>query len=64
VKRSQDWGPQVLSQRIASAWTRFCDASDAWLHVVRSRGREALARVYQDTLAGRTRAADGHILSL
>ena len=64
VKRSKDWGPQVLSQRIASAWTRFCDASDAWLHVVRSRGREALERVYQDTLAGRTRAADGHVLSL
>ena len=64
VKRSKDWGPQVLSQRIASAWTQFCDASDAWLHVVRSRGREALARVYQDTLAGRTQASDGHILSL
>ncbi len=64
VKRSKDWGPQVLSQRIASAWAQFCDASDAWLHVVRSRGREALARVYQDTLAGRTQAADGHVLSL
>jgi hypothetical protein len=64
VKRSQDWGPQVLSQRIASAWTKFCDASDAWLHVVCSRGREATERVYQDTLAGRTQPADGHILSL
>jgi NADPH:quinone reductase-like Zn-dependent oxidoreductase len=64
VKRSKDWGPQGLSQRMAAAWTKFCDASDSWLHVVRSRGPEALERVYQDTLAGRTHPADGHIVSL
>lgn len=64
VKRTKDWGPQGLSQRIASAWTQFCDASDAWLRVVRGSGREALERVYQETLAGRTDPADGHILSL
>jgi hypothetical protein len=63
-KRSQDWGAQGLATRIGAAWTKFCDASDAWLRVVRSRGREALERVYQDTLAGRTRPADGHIVSL
>jgi hypothetical protein len=64
VKRSKDWGPQALSQRIAAAWTKFCDASDAWLHVVRSSGRAATERVYQETLAGRTDPADGQILSL
>jgi hypothetical protein len=64
VKRSKEWGPRGLSQRIAAAWTKFCDASDAWLHVVRGSGREALERVYQDTLAARTHPADGHILSL
>jgi hypothetical protein len=64
VKRTQDWGGEGFAKRIAAAWTAFCDASDAWLHVVRSRGREALARVYQDTLAGRTDPADGQILSL
>lgn len=64
VKRSKDWGPQGLSQRIGAAWTRFCDDSDAWLHVVRGKGPDALARVYADTLAGRTHPADGHILSL
>jgi hypothetical protein len=64
VKRSKEWGPEGLSQRLAAAWTKFCDASDAWLHVVRSSGRESLERVYQDTLAGRTLPADGHIVSL
>jgi hypothetical protein len=64
VKRSRDWGSQGLAMRLAAAWTEFCDASDAWLHVVRGSGRDALARVYQDTLAGRTHPADGHIVSL
>ncbi len=63
-KRSKDWGPQGLSQRIGAAWTKFCDASDAWLHVVRASGRDALTRVYQDTLAGRAHPADGNVLSL
>ncbi len=64
VKRSKEWGPQGLSERISSAWVKFCDASDAWLHVVRSNGREALERLYQDTLAGRTKPADGQIVAL
>ncbi len=64
VKRSKDWGPQGLSQRIATAWTKFCDASDAWLHVVRSSGRDGLERVYQEMLAGRTDPADGQIVQV
>ncbi|RIL06339.1 MAG: DUF2855 domain-containing protein [Proteobacteria bacterium] len=64
AKRSRDWGAQGLAERIGAAWTAFCDASDAWLRVVRGSGREALERVYQDTVAGRTRPADGHVLSL
>jgi hypothetical protein len=64
AKRVGDWGPQGFSERVAAAWTKFCDASDAWLHVVRSDGREALERVYQDTLAGRTKPQDGHVVSL
>jgi hypothetical protein len=64
VKRSKEWGPQGLSDRLGEAWARFCDASDAWLHVVRGSGRDAVEGVYQDVLAGRTHPADGHILSL
>ena len=32
--------------------------------VVRESGREAVERVYQDTLAGRTTPNEGHVLSL
>jgi hypothetical protein len=64
VKRSKDWGPQGFATRLGSAFTKFAAASDRWLHVVRSEGREALSRVYQDTLAGRVPPSDGQILSL
>jgi len=64
VKRTKEWGPQGLAERIGQAWTKYCDSSDAWLRVVRSSGRDAVERVYQDVLAGRTHSADGHILSL
>lgn len=63
-KRSKDWGPDGFQQRVGDAWRAFRDASSAWLHVVRGTGREALERVYQDTLAGRTQPQDGHVLSL
>jgi hypothetical protein len=63
-RRSKDWGPEGLAERLGAAWTKFSDASDAWLHVVRSNGREALERVYRETLAGRIDPADGHIASL
>ena len=64
AKRTQQWGAAGLMERIGAAWTRFVDASDAWLHVVRGSGRDALARVYADVLAGRAHPADGHVLSL
>ena len=64
VKRTKEWGAEGFSQRMANAWTKFCAASDSWLHVVRSSGCDAVEHVYQDMLAGRTQPADGHILSL
>jgi NADPH:quinone reductase-like Zn-dependent oxidoreductase len=64
VKRSKDWGAEGFATRLGEAWTKFADASDGWLRVVRSEGREALGRVYQDTLGGRIPPSDGQILSL
>jgi hypothetical protein len=63
-KRRQEWGAQGFEERLGAAWTRFCDASDAWLQVVPSRGAAALERVYRETLAGRTDPAEGHVVSL
>lgn len=63
-KRSKDWGADGFQQRVGDAWRAFRGASAAWLHVVRASGRDALERVYQDTLAGRARPQDGHVLTL
>jgi hypothetical protein len=63
-KRAADWGPDGLRQRMGDAWTGFRDASEAWLHVRRSAGRDGLVRVYEDTLAGRTAPSDGHVVTL
>lgn len=63
-KRVQEWGGDEFQKKVGDAWRQFRDASATWLTVVRGRGRDALQRAYQDTLAGRARPQDGHVLSL
>jgi len=63
-KRSQEWGPEVLQERLGLAWTRFRDGSEAWLHVRRGAGRADLERVYREVLEGRASPDEGHVLSL
>ena len=63
-KRAADWGPEEVQRRLAEAWTRFHAFSEGWLRVKRGYGREAVERVYEDTLAGRTEPQDGHVLSM
>ena len=64
AKRIKDWGAGGFAERVGGAWAQFCDASDAWLKVERCTGRDALSRIYAETLAGRARPANGHVLSL
>jgi hypothetical protein len=63
-KRAADWGPEEMQRRLAEAWTGFRVFSESWLQVQRGAGRDAVARVYEDTLAGRTEPHHGHVLSL
>ncbi len=63
-KRAADWGPGELQRRLGEAWEGFRKFSESWLEVRRGRGREAVERVYEDTLAGRTEPQHGHVLSL
>jgi NADPH:quinone reductase-like Zn-dependent oxidoreductase len=63
-KRSADWGPAELQRRLAEAWAGFRSFSESWLQVRRGYGREAVERVYEDTLAGRAEPRHGHVLSL
>jgi hypothetical protein len=63
-KRSAEWGAQALQERIAKAWAEFRDWTGGWLVVRRGQGRAAVEQVYHDTLDGRTRPDEGHVLSL
>jgi NADPH:quinone reductase-like Zn-dependent oxidoreductase len=63
-KRAADWGPAELQRKLGKAWSGFRAFSEGWLQVQRGSGREAVERVYHDTLAGRTEPRHGHVLSL
>lgn len=67
-KRSADWGPAGLGQRIADAWTAFMkpvtDPRSPWLTVVRGRGPQAVEQVYRELIDGRSDPQQGHLLSL
>ncbi len=63
-KRTQDWGAAGVQERIGGAWRKFDAYSDEWLRILRGRGEQVLERVYNDTLEGRTRPDEGHVLSL
>ena len=63
-KRSTDWGPEELQRRLGEAWNGFRHFTESWLQVQRGYGRQAVERVYEDTLAGRTEPRHGHVLSL
>jgi NADPH:quinone reductase-like Zn-dependent oxidoreductase len=64
AKRTRDWGAAGLQERMGASWVAFRDSSHAWLRVKRGYGREAVERVFLDTLDAKTQPADGHVLSL
>ena len=63
-KRVADWGPAGLQERLGAAWGSFRTFAEGWLQVQRGYGREAVRRGYLETLAGRTPAQQGLVLSL
>lgn len=64
AKRSQDWGPAGLQERIGAAWAAFRDSTDGWLTIERGYGRAAVEAVFQQTLDAKTSPATGQIISL
>jgi hypothetical protein len=64
VKRSQDWGPAGLQERLGTSWNDFVAFSDQWMAIKRHEGPEALRCVYLEVLGGGLDPSDGHIISL
>ena len=63
-KRGQEWGPEVLEQRVAGAFARFREFADGWLQVQRFDGREAVDRAFDEVWKGSAPPQAGYSLSL
>jgi Protein of unknown function (DUF2855) len=63
-KRTADWGPGGLQQRVAVAWRHFMEPIGDWMRVVHGWGATDVERVYLEMLDGRTKPDEGHVLSL
>jgi hypothetical protein len=64
VKRSADWGPAGLEQRVADAWHPFCEWTGGWLEPIPGQGFEAVRSAYLDVLEGRVDPRCAHVVSL
>ena len=67
-KRSMDWGPQGLGQRLVQSWNAFVaqatQSAHPWLRVEQHQGPEAVQLAYQQVLGGKGDPRQGHMLSL
>lgn len=64
VRRNKEWGPPEFQARVDAAWRQFIDAANSWIHVVQGRGRADVERVYLETLDGKVKPDEGHVLSM
>ncbi len=67
-KRSADWGPAGLGQRLVQAWQAFsakvANPAQPWLRVEQHSGQAAVQAAYQQVLGGKGDPRLGHMLSL
>ena len=63
-KRSKEWGPAVLAQRVAEAWHPFCEWMAGWLEPIHRSGFAALEETYLEVLEGGVRPQTAHVISL
>lgn len=64
VKRNKDWGRGGLDMKLAAAWTDVMPLLQRCLHIHRGNGAAAVEAVYRQTLAGKVKPDEGHMLSL
>ncbi len=66
AKRRTEWGGEAFGQRLAQAWRDYLHtvtrSTPAWLVVQQHTGRDAVAAVYQQVLAGEGDPRAGHML--
>jgi hypothetical protein len=66
--RNQQWTPEGVRRQVAEAWRQFVvtmlDPSRSWMTIASGAGPDAVARTYDEVLAGQARPDEGHVLSL
>ncbi len=63
-KRSAELGAAELQERTSAAWRAFLQPAESWVRAVEERGKAAVERVYRETLEGRSKPDEGHVLAL
>jgi hypothetical protein len=63
-RRVQQWGVDGLRVRFGELWPQFLMSISEWILPVHSRGKAAVEQIYLDTLAGRSKPNEGHVLSV
>jgi Protein of unknown function (DUF2855) len=61
-KRTEDWGPDGMNERLAEAWGPYVEWTRDWLRVEHGSGREDVERIYLELLDGKSDPAVGHVL--
>ena len=61
---TEDWGREVLEERVAAAWHPFCEWMEEWLEMIPGTGFEAVQSAFLDVLEGRVDPKHAHVLSL
>lgn len=63
-KRAREWGPGGIDTRFGAAWASFAPMLDRWIKVGHGRGEATVQQIYLDTLNGRVKPDQAHMLSL
>ncbi len=67
-KRSDEWGPLVLGQRLVQSWQAFIATvskpEHPWLRVTHHTGPAAVQAAYEQVLSGKSDPRLGHVLTL
>jgi hypothetical protein len=62
-KRTEDWGPTGLNERLAESWPPYVEWLRGWLQVEHGSGPDDVERIYRELLDGKSDPAVGHVLS-
>ena len=64
AKRSGEWGPEELANRVDAAFASLLDGTSAWLTVDHQRGPQGMQLVYDQLVNGTADPATGFVVSM